>query len=594
MPRITLLLAFAALTSPCVRAAQSLLPVWSSQTGGGSGSGDITLPFESVRDVLALRDGGYVVAINEFDGQQSLRHLLRKISANGTAVWEAESTPPNPSLAQVRARGFSQLVELAGGDILGLRFNSPASLPRLERFSSNGVFQGCAPGSFLLEAMPDGGYFTLHYWTILQSIARRYDANGQLVWQRELDGLARHIQVDPLGNIYLFGANEEVTSTSIPMMASRISVDGVVASTTCVLIPPCNHVGPAWFQSESTWNASGSRSADMHLDLRGHVHMATSVAAGFWRLHPFDRVGGLTWSYELVDISSGELPWFVRSDALGNAWVVGAEIQGGVTGQIFVRRFASDGTVLGTTYPPFASGRPVDAYVDDDGSFIAGIYDDATSPPTMSVIGFRMDGTAIGPVVTRPTIEGGSSIPGSEGFVRGADGTALLAQTAPAPAGGALGLSASLTAVNIGEQVGTITCAQSVPNSSGATGSLAALGSTSVARARMTLLARDLPAGVTGLFLTASGSGLIANAGGSQGNLCLISGIGRYVRFDEVRGSDSNGQLALGLRIGETPTPTGFASAMAGETRDFQLWHRDANPTVTSNFTDAVSVIFTP
>ena len=40
------------------------------------------------------------------------------------------------------------------------------------------------------------------------------------------------------------------------------------------------------------------------------------------------------------------------------------------------------------------------------------------------------------------------------------------------------------------------------------------------------------------------------------------------------------------------PTPTGTTSAMAGDTWNFQCWHRDANPTATSNFTNGYRVVF--
>ena len=38
--------------------------------------------------------------------------------------------------------------------------------------------------------------------------------------------------------------------------------------------------------------------------------------------------------------------------------------------------------------------------------------------------------------------------------------------------------------------------------------------------------------------------------------------------------------------------PQNPVSAQPGEAWYFQCWHRDANPTTTSNFTDAVSVTF--
>ena len=50
------------------------------------------------------------------------------------------------------------------------------------------------------------------------------------------------------------------------------------------------------------------------------------------------------------------------------------------------------------------------------------------------------------------------------------------------------------------------------------------------------------------------------------------------------------------LAIDLTAIPEGpaVASAAAGDTWRFQAWFRDANPTATSNFTDAVAVTFTP
>ncbi len=52
------------------------------------------------------------------------------------------------------------------------------------------------------------------------------------------------------------------------------------------------------------------------------------------------------------------------------------------------------------------------------------------------------------------------------------------------------------------------------------------------------------------------------------------------------------GAATLPIDLAGTPIPTGVVSISAGQTWNFQAWYRDANPTPTSNFTDAVSVLF--
>jgi len=40
------------------------------------------------------------------------------------------------------------------------------------------------------------------------------------------------------------------------------------------------------------------------------------------------------------------------------------------------------------------------------------------------------------------------------------------------------------------------------------------------------------------------------------------------------------------------PQPNGTVVVQAGQTWNYQCWHRDANPTTTSNFTYGYSVLF--
>ena len=47
-----------------------------------------------------------------------------------------------------------------------------------------------------------------------------------------------------------------------------------------------------------------------------------------------------------------------------------------------------------------------------------------------------------------------------------------------------------------------------------------------------------------------------------------------------------------GINVNAIAQPSGTTPISPGETWHFQAWHRDANPTLTSNFTDAVAVTF--
>ena len=136
-------------------------------------------------------------------------------------------------------------------------------------------------------------------------------------------------------------------------------------------------------------------------------------------------------------------------------------------------------------------------------------------------------------------------------------------------------------------------CSPAVPNSTGAPGVVDALGSLQAASNALTLEASSLPANAFGFFLTSQSQGQIAQPGGSQGVLCLGGGIGRYVGPGQIKNSGAGGVFQLALDLTQTPTPTGLVTVVAGDTWNFTAWHRDAvGGSVTSNFTDAVSITF--
>jgi hypothetical protein len=141
--------------------------------------------------------------------------------------------------------------------------------------------------------------------------------------------------------------------------------------------------------------------------------------------------------------------------------------------------------------------------------------------------------------------------------------------------------------------IGTSYCTPAVNNSTGNPSVLTASGSLVAATNDLTLEASSLPLNAFGYFITSVTQGFVPGAGGSQGNLCLSGAIGRYVGPGQIKNSGTVGEFSLLLNLTQTPTPTGFVSVIAGQTRNFQAWHRDAvGGAATSNFTQGQSITF--
>lgn len=138
--------------------------------------------------------------------------------------------------------------------------------------------------------------------------------------------------------------------------------------------------------------------------------------------------------------------------------------------------------------------------------------------------------------------------------------------------------------------LGSVVCA-GLPNSTGSAGRLEVTGSDVATMNRSALAARALPAGQFTLFFTSSSSAPPSMPPGSDGELCLGSPIGRFDRIGELTQSDAGGTARLPLDLQDVPDAVqGSVAVLAGETRLFQAWHRDAG--TGSNFTEAVTVTF--
>ena len=102
-----------------------------------------------------------------------------------------------------------------------------------------------------------------------------------------------------------------------------------------------------------------------------------------------------------------------------------------------------------------------------------------------------------------------------------------------------------------------------------------------------------MPLNSFGFFLTSATQGLIANPGGSQGNLCLGGSIGRYVGPGQIQNSGATGAISLAVDLTQHPTPTGLVSVQVGQTWNFTAWYRDVvGGSATSNFTDGYQILF--
>lgn len=138
-----------------------------------------------------------------------------------------------------------------------------------------------------------------------------------------------------------------------------------------------------------------------------------------------------------------------------------------------------------------------------------------------------------------------------------------------------------------GPAIGQVDC-PAVLNSTGSIGRLRATGSLDSSANLVRLSASDLPAGQPTILVTGRLQIQLPFAGGGQGTLCVDGDLGRY----PVQASNPSGAAVRDLDLTSIPTSDGPASALPGETWRFQLWYRDSNPALTSNFTEAVELTF--
>jgi hypothetical protein len=130
-------------------------------------------------------------------------------------------------------------------------------------------------------------------------------------------------------------------------------------------------------------------------------------------------------------------------------------------------------------------------------------------------------------------------------------------------------------------------------NSTGQKSQMSAAGSTLASASDLTLTVTQLPNGHVGFVLASQTQGLLVNPGGSQGNLCLGGNLARFNRPGEIA-LTAGGSFSLVLPLYDFPEHPNFGvTVMAGDSWNFQFWHRDMiSGTSTSNFSNGLEILF--
>ena len=138
--------------------------------------------------------------------------------------------------------------------------------------------------------------------------------------------------------------------------------------------------------------------------------------------------------------------------------------------------------------------------------------------------------------------------------------------------------------------LGTSFCV-ALPHSGGGSARIEATGSARVSDLDFHLTARELPASQIGYFLASRTIEPVYPVVGSEGRLCIAGGpIARFAH--QAQSSGSAGAFRIDVDLTAIPLDPPVA-IQPGECWGFQAWFRDVvGGGRTSNFTDAVSVVF--
>lgn len=361
------------------------------------------------------------------------------------------------------------------------------------------------------------------------------DATGARIWGAQFGGgnyeHCRGVASDGAGGV-IVGGSTRYSAANTDFFATRFDASGT----------------QLWYQEFGT--PDGEIAHACTSDGEGGAYLAgmttgdfegTSAGVGDMALLRIDGSGQLVWKRQL----GSSMPDMIDDLALDQAngvWVAGwtsGDIVSPVssTKDAFVARFDADGNRLWGLQ-----------YGSDTWNWA---YD------------IELDGA------------GGAYVAMTEGAVAGyfnSMGTAVMLRLGP-------------------QSLGREYCSPAAPNSTLAYADMRAEGSDLVDDNSVSLVVSELPANVPVMFMTDRLQGFGSNPLGGQGSLCLATTHGRFLGPGELQVADSDGTAALAIDLQRLPQGAGRVAALPGETWFFQAWYRDTNPTRTSNFSDALSLM---
>jgi len=139
--------------------------------------------------------------------------------------------------------------------------------------------------------------------------------------------------------------------------------------------------------------------------------------------------------------------------------------------------------------------------------------------------------------------------------------------------------------------IGETYCGPLNPNSTGATGTIAAFGSTVASANDLRLVASNLPTFQFGIFVCGRDRQYLVTPG-AGGPICVGGLLGRFDAPGQILSTGTEGAFELQVDLTSMPQGSVVASAAAGETWTFQAWHRDFTVGPTSNLTNAVEIVW--
>lgn len=409
--------------------------------------------------------------------------------------------------------------------------------------------------------------------TFPQLAVHSFDAASNLRWASTPGaGYAHTIAVAPSGWVHLGGQNDWFASFEFDPLVVSLRTDGSIALRET--------------EGSGQWSAV----SHVRVNTAGDV---VAVASGRSSMLPFllhlVRVGSSPWLDLGVSLASVIAVCDLALTTNGDALIA---VDDGAPRVLHV----AAGTNVVSTWriPGVPQGRiHAIAVTNDGGAFVAGV----TGGPGAATFDARFDPN--GQVLWSSLRPGFAPPSANEHTIAGAfdldvaldsRGNAFVSSSRPAP-GGAPGTWLGVAKFVDGGPIGASYCGPAVPNSTGVSGSIAALGSDVRSDDNITLLASGLPGGTFGYSLVSPLQAFVAQPGGSQGNLCLGGPIGRYVGPAGVRLVRTDGTTSLQLDLDTLPRPTGPYSAAAGETWNFQCRHRDSvGGQAVSNSTDGLQL----